>query len=312
MRKVSLAATVLNEGPALRRWLEALSQQTRQPDEIVICDGGSTDGTLDELRAFAQAHPSPPLRIISKPGSNIAAGRNAAISAATGEIIAVSDSGSLPQGDWLAELIRPFDDDPRTQLVAGHYRFLEDTPFRKAASAYLGRPWESPRFMPSARSAAFTKELWQSVGGYPEWLTQAGEDTLFYLLVLEKKAEVRAAPRAIVTWNTRPNLRSFLRMIARNAAGEAETGRFAHAAFATFGKLAVEAALLIGIFVAVSVYHAVWAGVVAAVGVVLFALIVRAVVRRAPLVSWPQFFALCLLGGVTYLFGRTRAASRNH
>ncbi|MFH0939987.1 MAG: glycosyltransferase, partial [Planctomycetota bacterium] len=163
--KISLVATVLNEGRAMRPWLEALRLQTRQPDEIVICDGGSKDGTLAMLEMFAHEHSAPPLRVISKPGANIAAGRNAAIAVATGEIIAITDAGSLPNPDWLAEILKPFDTDHAAQIVAGSYRFLEDTRFRRAASAYLGKPWKSSNFNPSARSVAFTKATWESVGG---------------------------------------------------------------------------------------------------------------------------------------------------
>ena len=43
--KVSIVATVKNEGEALRPLLDSILDQTRPPDEVVICDGGSTDDT---------------------------------------------------------------------------------------------------------------------------------------------------------------------------------------------------------------------------------------------------------------------------
>ncbi|MFO7742319.1 MAG: glycosyltransferase, partial [Anaerolineae bacterium] len=49
--RISVIATVLNEGKSLPRLLDSLTAQTRQPDEVVICDGGSTDGTLAVLEA---------------------------------------------------------------------------------------------------------------------------------------------------------------------------------------------------------------------------------------------------------------------
>ncbi len=45
--KVSVIATVLNEGQAIERLLESLAAQTRPPDEVVIADGGSTDETVE-------------------------------------------------------------------------------------------------------------------------------------------------------------------------------------------------------------------------------------------------------------------------
>jgi glycosyltransferase involved in cell wall biosynthesis len=51
--KISVIVTVLNEGPAICRLLDSLAAQTRQPHEVVIVDGGSTDDTLATLQAYA-------------------------------------------------------------------------------------------------------------------------------------------------------------------------------------------------------------------------------------------------------------------
>ena len=96
---VSVIVTVLNESEAIERLLESLESQTRLPDEVVIADGGSTDGTLEALGAWASAGRIP-LRILEEPGANISEGRNAAIAAATGEVIATTDSGVRLETDW--------------------------------------------------------------------------------------------------------------------------------------------------------------------------------------------------------------------
>ncbi|MBC7812473.1 MAG: glycosyltransferase, partial [Burkholderiales bacterium] len=43
---ISLISTVLNEGESIRPLMESLTRQTRQPDEVVIVDGGSADNTV--------------------------------------------------------------------------------------------------------------------------------------------------------------------------------------------------------------------------------------------------------------------------
>ncbi|MGD8519103.1 MAG: glycosyltransferase, partial [Anaerolineae bacterium] len=53
--KVSVIATVLNERDAIERLLQSFETQTRRPDEVVIADGGSTDGTLAVLSAWSAA-----------------------------------------------------------------------------------------------------------------------------------------------------------------------------------------------------------------------------------------------------------------
>jgi len=85
--RVSVVSTVLNEAGSLPRLLDSLAAQTQPPDEVVVCDGGSTDGTLPLLEAESRLS----LRVVRRPGANISQGRNAAIEAATGEVIAVTD-----------------------------------------------------------------------------------------------------------------------------------------------------------------------------------------------------------------------------
>jgi glycosyltransferase involved in cell wall biosynthesis len=67
-RSVSVIATVLNEGDAIRRLLDSLLTQTHPADEIIVVDGGSQDNTVANLRAYQDRLP---LRILVEPGCNI-------------------------------------------------------------------------------------------------------------------------------------------------------------------------------------------------------------------------------------------------
>ena len=82
MSSVSIIATVRNERSSLDGFLSAIFRQTRQPDEIVIADGGSTDGTLEHLERIAAADTR--FTVLSAPGSTISRGRNIAIERARG------------------------------------------------------------------------------------------------------------------------------------------------------------------------------------------------------------------------------------
>jgi len=77
---VSVVATVWNEAGSLQEFLRALLAQTLPPDEILISDGGSTDGTRELLQEVA--HEEPRVHPILLPRSNRSVGRNAAIEAA--------------------------------------------------------------------------------------------------------------------------------------------------------------------------------------------------------------------------------------
>ena len=101
--KVSLAITVLNESDHIRRLFDSVVKQTRQPDEVVVCDGGSKDNTLDLIREYSNRLP---LKIVTKEGANISQGRNEAIRNAGHEIVAVTDAGVWLEERWLEELLK--------------------------------------------------------------------------------------------------------------------------------------------------------------------------------------------------------------
>src|SRR5438045_6409195 len=100
---VSLVATVLNEVDSLPRLFASIDEQTRPPHEIVVVDGGSSDGTWPTLERWAEAAPN---RIaLREPGANISRGRNLAIERATGDVIAVTDAGVRLDARWLERLV---------------------------------------------------------------------------------------------------------------------------------------------------------------------------------------------------------------
>ena len=138
---VSVILTVLNEAQSLPTLLDSLADQTRQPDEVVIVDGGSRDGTPALLRA-EQARARLPLTVIERPGANISQGRNTAIAAAQGEIIAVTDAGVRLAPDWLERLVSPLEkltgeeEDPTAPaVVAGFFKPDPHTLFEEAMGA---------------------------------------------------------------------------------------------------------------------------------------------------------------------------------
>ena len=73
---ISLVMTVRNEAANLPLLLDSVLAQTLRPAEIVIVDGGSTDGTPQVARSYMGRLP---VRLVELPGANISKGRNAAI-----------------------------------------------------------------------------------------------------------------------------------------------------------------------------------------------------------------------------------------
>ena len=76
--KISLIATVYNDRESTELFLTRMEQQTRRPDEMILCDAGSTDGTWELLREY-QAGGSIPVAALQEPGC-----RPAAVAGGTG------------------------------------------------------------------------------------------------------------------------------------------------------------------------------------------------------------------------------------
>ncbi len=93
--KISVALCTYNGEPFLPQQLSSIQQQTRLPDELVVCDDRSTDQTLALLREFA-ATVSFPVTIVQNPETlGFAKNFEKAIQLCAGELIALSDQDDI-------------------------------------------------------------------------------------------------------------------------------------------------------------------------------------------------------------------------
>ncbi|MGL4649300.1 MAG: glycosyltransferase, partial [Caldilineaceae bacterium] len=252
---MTVVATVLNERANVDRLLHSLAEQTRPPDEVVICDGGSTDGTQAQIRILGVllSQRLPAVRLIEAPGANISKGRNLAIEAAVGPIIAVTDAGVRLAPRWLEELTlawsRP--NDPPL-AVAGFFAPDVAGPFQTAMAATvlpLRDEVDPSTFLPSSRSVAFTRQAWQQTGGYPEWLDYC-EDLVFDFRMNDLRTRRASgfdwAPNALVFFRPRTSLRSFWTQYYRYARGDGKADLWRRRHLVRYGTYLVALPALLG------------------------------------------------------------------
>jgi glycosyltransferase involved in cell wall biosynthesis len=188
IQQVTVIATVLNEVKEISRLVPTLLAQVPPPAEVIIVDGGSTDGTWDWLLEAQRENPillairDESCNLKRSPGP-ISRGRNVAITAARSQIIACTDAGCTYAPDWLAHITAPLLDYTAEYALGGSCLDPADPTVWDLASA----PFFGVKLLPStpsksctARSMAFRKNLWNRIGGFPETVF-FGEDTLFDL-----------------------------------------------------------------------------------------------------------------------------------
>jgi glycosyltransferase involved in cell wall biosynthesis len=205
---VSLVVPVRDEAESIGRLLSTIEEQVRRPDEILIVDGGSTDGTLDLARRLTADDDR--YRIVEAGPATPGRGRNVGIDAAAHAWVALTDAGIELDRFWLARLVRVVEHDPSVDVVYGSFSPDRSTPFARCAElAYVSPLRSSPVGPVRARSVAsclLRKDAWRRVGGFPD--LRAAEDLVFMREVDALGLRVAVAPEARVTWQLQPSVRT--------------------------------------------------------------------------------------------------------
>lgn len=220
-KKVSFITTVYNEEDGIKQLLNSLQKQTKMPDEILIVDAKSMDGTVKELNRFKNMFGKTNFQIISKKG-NRSVGRNTAIERAKGGIIVVTDAGCIVDKHWLKRITTPFQNS-KADVVAGFYRPVVRNTFEKCLSCYtcVMPDKVTADFLPSSRSIAFRKEAWKKAGGYPENLDTC-EDLFFARKMKRLGFKFIVEKKAIVYWPQRKNIFQATKQFYSYAKGDGE------------------------------------------------------------------------------------------
>jgi glycosyltransferase involved in cell wall biosynthesis len=241
---VSLILTTRNEAVNVPLFLDGVRAQSVRPAEIVVCDGGSSDGTAELLRSLGA---DLALRVVEEPGANIARGRNRAIREATQEVLAITDAGCIIEAEWLERITEPLLRSQEADAVGGGYSLIGDTLVQRwtRASSLPLEQQDPEDFLPSSRSFAVRRAAIESAGLYPEHLTFAGEDTALVLRMKQQGARFVTRWDAKVHWYPRPTLRAFLRQHYFYGLGDGEARNSGSRYIRTAIKWVLPAALLL-------------------------------------------------------------------
>ena len=213
---------VRNEGPHVDFTMESLLVSSRPPDEIIVADGESTDDTRRLFLAYAETGVN--IRVIPNRGIFSGAGRNAGFRESTSDIVLFADCSNTVSENWVEEMVRPLEECADIDIVCGVVEPHVESEFEHYLAAIhytdsynLGEltPEMKASFTPSiilpgGGSIAMRREIFETLGGYPEWLHRA-QDKLF-----SRKAYARGM-RVYPNWDARiqHHMRSNTRQVFR-------------------------------------------------------------------------------------------------
>lgn len=187
--RYSVVIPARNSAQTLGATIDALRNGTRQPDEIIVVDGCSTDRTVAIARQRS-------VRTVHNHKKHTAAARQSGVTSSDGDVIAFTDSDCIPASDWLERIAGHFESDPELDGVGG--KVLLSAP-RNETQRYSAHVFESIMKFPdhevlitrkamsgsfAGANCAYRKDAIQKIGGFrDEFSNHAEEIDLLWRLV---------------------------------------------------------------------------------------------------------------------------------
>jgi len=116
--KVAVVIPSYNHADYIGDALESVAAQTLAPEQIVVVDDGSTDRSLEVIRAFGAAHPQLQLISQANAGAHVALNRAIEAAGATADYIAILNSDDLYEPARLERCVAYLEAHPECEVVA--------------------------------------------------------------------------------------------------------------------------------------------------------------------------------------------------
>ena len=180
--------------------LDAILGQTRPPDEVVVVDDGSTDGTARELERYAGR-----IRVIRRSNGGCPAAFNTAFAAARGDFVAMCGADDVWEPRKLEWQLEAIERHPEVDLLFGHA-----TLFGRVASEHARPPFTGLLDGDSFRNVLFAencvcapsvlirRSLYESLGPFVEKF--GADDYEYWFRCLRAGAHFYYDPRPLLRY----------------------------------------------------------------------------------------------------------------
>ena len=124
--RVSVLIPTFNRAASLRQTIDSLLIQSRQPEEILVIDNGSSDETVALLEEYVSSFSK--FRWVCERTPGGVAARNCAIQNAnsSSDVVLFIDDDCLAPKDWVQNMMLPFEYDSQVVSCGGGISFRDD------------------------------------------------------------------------------------------------------------------------------------------------------------------------------------------
>jgi glycosyltransferase involved in cell wall biosynthesis len=167
---VSCIVPVFNGERFLRDALESVLAQTRPPDEIIVVDDGSSDGSAAIARSFGDA-----VIYMHQNNAGASAARNAGIRRARGSLVALQDADDLWLPEKLERQLACLSRRPELGFCVVHSQNFWMPELEAEARAFADQPFAGPLPAFTFQSLLARRGLFETVGPINESLRTGGD-----------------------------------------------------------------------------------------------------------------------------------------
>lgn len=190
---ISVAIPLFNKALSIESTIRCIQAQTVQDLEVVVVEGGSTDGSLDIIKRLAAEDPRIRL-LMQQDRRGVTPARNESVAAARSEHIAFLDADDYWAPDYLESMLRLIADYPDANIWGLGYGVQRDTPEGPVRQAVTGsfrgvreHPWtDGLTYWTGA--TAISREAFDRVGGFDNSIIFGEDIDLWWRLMLDGSA----------------------------------------------------------------------------------------------------------------------------
>jgi GT2 family glycosyltransferase len=216
--QVTVAICSFNAQHYLQACLDSLVAQSRQPDEVLVIDGGSKDGSLQLLELYRERYGW--IRWQSQQGGpGLAVARNEAIESATCELISFLDVDARADSDWVARVLETFESRPDVAGIGGPGREASQGPPDDFRGVYYQQTWGTVPFEPArflfGLNSHYRRAVLLSAKGFDVRFLSSGEDVELGLRLTSLGHRLIYEPTIVVTHARVDTWQSLYKMVDR-------------------------------------------------------------------------------------------------